>query len=304
MRPCAMMILMVLVAEGAAGQMGPSERTASFDPICEEPSAPLLILGTYHFANPGLDARRFVADDVLAPHRQDEIEAVAEALAAFRPTKVAVEAPFGSDDWPRLYRRWVERADTLRRNEIAQLGFRIAARMGHDHIWPVDYSMWMNGWRPDEIAFEGRPAHWQEILDPPAPAPKAPVASDASASTSGAADSGELSDDERRLRETTIGQYLAMLNSEESIAEHHAPYLRMLRPPNSQGIYSNTDAVTNWYARNLRIFTNLVRITDPRSDRILLIMGTGHVKILRELARDATYFCVVDPLEYLSEEPA
>lgn len=304
MRPLLLMVLTFLVAEGAAAQTGSPVRSAPFDPICEAPSAPLLILGTYHFANPGLDATRFVADDVLTRHRQAEIEAVAEALAAFRPTKVAVEAQFGSDDWPRLYRRWLEGTDSLRRNEIAQLGFRIAARMGHDRIWPVDYSMWMNGWRPDEIDFQGRPAHWQEILDPPAPAPPAPAASGASASNSTSPQSTELSEEERRLRETTIGQYLAMLNSEESIAEHHAPYLRMLRPPDSQGIYANTDAVTNWYARNLRIFTNLVRITDPRSDRVLLIMGTGHVRILRELARDAPYFCVVDPLDYLSEEAA
>jgi hypothetical protein len=51
----------------------------------------VMVLGTYHFANPGQDINNVKADDVLKPRRQMELEALAAAVASFRPTKVMVE---------------------------------------------------------------------------------------------------------------------------------------------------------------------------------------------------------------------
>jgi len=41
------------------------------------------------------------------------------------------------------------------------------------------------------------------------------------------------------------------------------------------------DDATQWYTRNLRIFSNLQHLTTSASDRILLIIGAGHLPILR-----------------------
>lgn len=56
------------------------------------PRAQVMVLGTYHMDNPGLDYANPTVDDVLAPRRQAEIEAVVRALAEFRPTRIAIEA--------------------------------------------------------------------------------------------------------------------------------------------------------------------------------------------------------------------
>lgn len=50
-----------------------------------------LLLGCGHWANTKLDRINFFYGDMLAPARQQEIEAFASRLARFRPTKVAVE---------------------------------------------------------------------------------------------------------------------------------------------------------------------------------------------------------------------
>ena len=42
--------------------------------------------------------------------------------------------------------------------------------------------------------------------------------------------------------------------------------------------------VANWYKRNLRIFANINRITEPGRDRVLVIIGAGHLKLLKEFA--------------------
>jgi hypothetical protein len=69
----------------------------------------LLILGTYHMANPGRDLIHLEADDVLAPKRQREIEALVNSLKAFRPTKIAVEVdPQHQDELNERYRAYCE----------------------------------------------------------------------------------------------------------------------------------------------------------------------------------------------------
>ena len=68
----------------------------------------VMILGTYHMANPGGDAVNFEADDVLAPKKQRELQQLVKPLARFRPTKIAIEvdtrhdAEFETHAVPRL----------------------------------------------------------------------------------------------------------------------------------------------------------------------------------------------------------
>ena len=50
-----------------------------------------MILGVYHFANPGLDYVKSDLDDHLSEKRQKQIAEVVELLAKFRPTKIAIE---------------------------------------------------------------------------------------------------------------------------------------------------------------------------------------------------------------------
>ena len=57
----------VLVAAPAAAQ------------VPETPPIEVMVLGTYHMANPGLDLANVKSDDVLKPQRQKELEAASDA---------------------------------------------------------------------------------------------------------------------------------------------------------------------------------------------------------------------------------
>ena len=54
-------------------------------------TASLLIVGSYHMANPGRDVFNVQAEDVLADRRQRELREVVDHLKRFAPTKVALE---------------------------------------------------------------------------------------------------------------------------------------------------------------------------------------------------------------------
>ncbi len=97
----------------------------------------MLILGTYHFANPGQDQYNARADDMLSDRRQAEIADLLDGLAVFAPTMVAVEAGRESSINER-YAAWRAGEAELTVNERQQIGFRMADRMGLDRVAPID----------------------------------------------------------------------------------------------------------------------------------------------------------------------
>ena len=84
--------LSLAAAAPAAAQTQPAPQPThllSERRIEERPA--LMVLATAHLANNDADVLRTEVDDVLSPARQAEIEAVVEALARWRPTRIAVE---------------------------------------------------------------------------------------------------------------------------------------------------------------------------------------------------------------------
>ncbi|MDQ3803304.1 MAG: DUF5694 domain-containing protein [Acidobacteriota bacterium] len=241
-----------------------------------------MILGTYHMDNPGQDAINLRADDVLGAKRQREIAELVEKLARFKPTKITVEAPYRSTVWPERYQKFLTGEYELGRNEIEQVGFQLAKRLGHRTIYPIDFPMWMNGLLPSEIEQpKAKPAPGGKAAEPKRALPP------------------HIARTEELMGKATVIEILRYLNSEPYVRADHAGYMEMLLPDGGVAIYGRADLVTNWYKRNLRMFANINRITEFPDDRVLLIVGSGHLKILTDLARDSPQYCVVEAETYL-----
>lgn len=233
--------------------------------------------------NPNLDSVNTQADDVLSDQRQKEIAELVEKLARFNPTKIAIEAAYGNTSWADQYRRYLAGEYKLGRNEIEQIAFRLAKRMNLETLYPVDYPMLMSGLTPSEVE------------QPKAKKTAAPSSTEKSRKPEPLL----LSETDQLLRRSTVTEFLSYLNDEKRIQADHTGYMEMLMPNDNPAIYARADLVTNWYKRNLRIFANLCRITDFPNDRVLLVIGSGHLKILKDFALDAPQFCLVDTLAFL-----
>src|SRR3954469_3837213 len=90
-----------------------------------QPCNPITILGVYHMDS-GQDSVNLQSDDVRSERRQKEIADLVEKLARFAPTKVAIESARNSTAWNTRYQQWVDGKYELGRNEIEQIGFRLA----------------------------------------------------------------------------------------------------------------------------------------------------------------------------------
>src|SRR5262249_45278445 len=62
----------------------------------DTPKPKVMILGTFHFANPGLDYTKVERDSILSEKRQKEVRDLIDRLKTFKPTKIAVEVPYGT----------------------------------------------------------------------------------------------------------------------------------------------------------------------------------------------------------------
>lgn len=221
----------------------------------------ILILGTYHMANPGRDIYNMKADDVLSSKRQEEMSQLLQVLKKFNPTKIAVESTAWSDRAPSQYADYLAGKYTLTRNEIDQVGYRLAKELGHKTIYPVD----TDGEFPNARVTNWAKANgqmdklneiskgWKELVE----------------------------DQDAFLKSHTILQTLEYMNSDERSKHGMELYFATI-PFGEPGDEAAADLLASWYKRNIRIYQNIVKLIDSPSDRILVIYGAGHLGWLQQ----------------------
>jgi hypothetical protein len=102
--------------------------------------AQVMLIGTFHFDNPGNDVVKVTDVDILAKDSQQYLETFSQRLAAFKPTHVLLE--YGREDDELLnqrYRNYLAGNYQLGANEIYQLGFRIARAAGLESLQSFDH---------------------------------------------------------------------------------------------------------------------------------------------------------------------
>jgi hypothetical protein len=257
---------------------------------CPAGKVPVMVLGTYHMANPGHDTVNMKADSPMSPRRQKEIAELLDRLARFAPTKVAVESARTSKTVPNEYAKYLAGEYQLTDNEIDQVGYALGKKLGLKKIHPVDFDMWTSGVQPSELH---QPKPKPSSAKPAAPEEDSPLIKEVKA---------VVKKDEELLKTSTVSDYLAHLNAPERARLNYQWDVESnLAPGDGYYLYEKTDLATGWYKRNLRIVTNVIDITEP-SDRVLVIFGSGHKKILSDVFAEHPTYCLVDTVKYLKGE--
>lgn len=244
---------------------------------------PILFIGSYHMSNPGADQFNVEADDVLVPKRQLEIQEVVELLKVFRPTKIAVESPKMDTLTQMRYQGYVRNKLSLRRNEEEQIGFRLAKELDHSTIYPVDVKLNLDDGAISKLV-EENPEKFGVYLS------RLQKVGSTAVSTIG-----------DWLHNGTIREVLYNMNHPDIENISHQLYFYSFMPIVEKDNYAGASLVSNWYERNLKIFSNINEIASDPEDRILVIYGQGHIPLLKQFARDSPYFTVVNAIEYLEK---
>jgi hypothetical protein len=269
-------LLFILSFLGSRTAMG--QETSTIQLLRNRPASArpkLMILGVAHFDNPGHDVVNEHVDDVLTPQRQAEIEAIAKAVARFKPTRIVVEWPIARQEKLNIqYAHYRQGNYTLTRNEIDQLGLRIAAMLNLPEVYAVDW----NDMPP------GVEADYDYEAYPNTPEAKQRLAAMRDPNTNKSSSTRLLS----------LNQRIYDLNRPEALANLNRRYFDyiLLGDANRN---PGANWVGAWYARNLKILANIVRLADSPSDRVLVIYGVGHVFPLTEFAEQSGAFSIESP---------
>lgn len=254
--------------------------------------AKAMVLGIFHFDNPGLDSYRpKYPFNILEEKRQGELEILLNKIAEYKPTKILLE-------WDRIemdsianerFQKYLNGTYSIadKSNEVYQIGFRLAKKLGHKKIYCSDASA---DWFGVELDWDNYDA--ETYLKSKGQYEK---------STRYDYQSFYKQNDSLKTVQS-LPDYLAMINSPKNRLKDHQAYLAETILEGAGDNYLGADAVAKWYRRNLRIFANAYDLTDfDREERLLLLYGSGHVWQLRQFFMDSPDFEYVELNEYLTK---
>jgi Family of unknown function (DUF5694) len=249
-----------------------------------EPPVEVMVLGSYHFGNPGKDVNNQKVDSVLTPSKQAELDALARALLTFKPTKIMVEMESNAADLALpLYRNFTPDRLKTEANEIDQIGFRIAKMAGHADVYGID-----------EQPAEGEPDYFPfDKLQ----AAETKFGQTGRIAAANASFKPRLEAFEKNQKVQSVAQLLSQMNDAAQTRDERFFYYGVLDigDTNTQ---TGADLNAMWYLRNAKIFAKLMHVAKP-GDRVLVVYGAGHNYWLRHFAAETPGYKFVDPVPYL-----
>lgn len=253
--------------------------TAQYNNSQEQEKPTVALLGTFHFAGSS-DAMSLKIDDLTSTKRQKEIEELVQALAEYKPTKVILEYPFGNTGLDSLYQLYLKGSHTLTINERQQIGFRLAEKMGHKHIYVADYHL--------DLPFDTlidflQKKEQMDLFENMMSDMKIQV----------------MDVWQKAYNNMSIKEFFVFMNSDKYDALNRNVYLEYINKMGTDSNYLGSDVVTKWWERNFKIMSNIDSFTKP-GDRVLVFLGQGHTSILKDFYKtrnDVNYININEVIE-------
>lgn len=225
----------------------------------------IYLTGTFHFN---------CLSDVFSRTAQTELEKITDIFSSYNPNKIALEFPLRCQEHlDEFYKNFDRKriaenihladmelyGDTARidySNEIVQIGFRLANKLGLSRVYGIDCDMPLS----DELF---------EIVSP---------------YVQDAVENHQKAFSEAFSAENDILLKYRIHNSRDYILSDNELY-NAVNKVNIKD-YEGSRFVSQWYERNLKIFSNLQNICED-GDKVFVLIGSSHLKILGDLINGA-----------------
>lgn len=253
----------------------------NFPSIDKSPAHQVLVLGVFHFdrASDGSDVVAENHLDIMNPENQKELDSILQKLRTYNPTRIAVEWKLPYQGYlDSLYLSYRSNNYTPGKNEIFQLGFKLAGALGHTTLYCIDN----NPPLPESV---NAVDDWDEY-----------------ARELGHTDIWHKYDMENQRylnymdtiqNNTGLIDYLKIINSPENILRSKQLWTTGLINLGHGDQYLGADLLGRWYRRNARIYSNAKNLALDPTERILIIYGGAHKWILDELFESSPDFEVL-----------
>jgi len=226
----------------------------------------VLLIGTFHYNNPGADVAKTKSFDILNPKSQLELQKISSKIKTYNPTKIFVEWPYNEQkELDSLYQLYTNGnyfnndslSDFYLKNEIFQLAFKVAKENNLKTPYAIDYS---TSFPFEDVMNDIEKANQSEL--------KAKIQDGISKIT---VEFDNKIDDGISLTKLTY-----YLNSPEirSFSNYFHNNLMLLAGGTKD--FSGPLLTSEWFKRNLYMWSLIQKHTTESDERIMVLVGSSH----------------------------
>ena len=240
----------------------------------------ILLIGTFHFNNPGLDVNKQPAFDILNPSVQKELEFIGEKIKSFNPTKFFVEFDYDRQQkLDSLYKLYLEGTyfDFVKKKfptskyyaqcEIFQLAFRASKKSNLKFVHGIDYDN--TDFPYDSLKVEIKAANQDYLLKTMEvfqPNPTTP----------------------------SLTERLIELNSDNSKKENRSWYIKYANRGGRKENFVGAYLCSEWFKRNLYMYSLVQKLTTSTDERVVVLLGAGHIAMIETFVKDDDRFEIIE----------
>jgi len=236
----------------------------------------ILLFGSFHFENPGLDVAKVNTFNVMSDKSQKELENMANKIKKFGPDKIFIEWNYQKQ--AKLDQFYAKNTDSLLKNdsdEIVQIALRSAKKLGHKKLYGIDY-------RGADFPYDSLVKGMKEA---------------------GQFDLIKRNDETMKHYETdfntkitkySLTELLLDINTKASNDDNLQWYLETAIKGGETDNFVGAFLVSEWYRRNLYMYALIQKLTESKDDKIMVLLGAGHTAMIREFVKHNPEFEIIE----------
>lgn len=254
----------------------------------------ILVIGTYHFNNPGLDVAKYKVLDIMDEKPQKQLDEISTAIAKFRPTKIFTEWELKNQlALDTLYNKYLEgvysdyvekkypKRKFYTHNEIVQLAFRTAKKSNLKKVHAID--------------FQGTSFDFDSVMKFTDSIRLPNFKKDAMADIKGIETKSNA-----LFAQNDLLKCLYYYNSKE-LREVDIPwYVGKINDSDKLGTYVGAFLASEWYRRNLYMLANIQKQTEAGDKRIMVLAGASHITMFLDLLKHDANYKIVELKEVMN----
>ncbi|MFZ0597596.1 MAG: DUF5694 domain-containing protein [Flavobacterium sp.] len=236
----------------------------------------ILLLGTFHFENPGLDVAKVNTFNVMSDKSQKELENITNKIKKFGPDKIFIEWNYQKQT--KLDQFYNKNTDSLLHkdaDEIVQVALRSAKKLGHKQLYAIDYN---NTDFPYDSLVKGMTAAGQFDLIKRNEETMKHYETDQNA----------------KIAKYSLTELLLDINTKASNDDNVKWYLETAIKGGKTDDFVGAYLVSEWYRRNLYMYALIQKLTESKDDKIMVLLGAGHTAMIREFVEHNPEFEIVE----------
>lgn len=231
----------------------------------------ILLIGTFHYNNPGADVVKTKSFDILSEKSQTELEQISGSLKEYNPSKVFVEWPYNEQkELDSLYHLYIENnyftndslSDFYLKNEIFQLAFRVAKKNNLDKVYGIDYNE--TEFPYEKVMNDIESNHQIQLKD-----------KIEKTITKFTTDFDYMIDSGASLKELTLA-----LNTKEMKYASNDIHNNKFSVAGSIDEFNGVYLTSEWYKRNLYMWSLIQKHTSNADKKIMVLAGSSHTAML------------------------